>query len=150
MDLKVALKLIHTIIPKENYNEYATVMFKYLGENSDIPAPNLGTNSQIMDWITGVYKKKHKAIITQFSQGNRYAVLVRREESSNWIWYSGVYKIMRGKERYRFMWKNVYYTGVDNLGSNTAILLSRLGMICIGVGDHTRCIKNEEGFNVYI
>ena len=35
------------------------------------------------------------------------------------------------------------------MGSNTRILLSQLGMICIGVADHTRCLKSSEGFNVY-
>ena len=38
--------------------EYSTNMFKYIGENRDIPAPDLGTNSQIMDWMTDAYQKK--------------------------------------------------------------------------------------------
>ena len=45
--------------------------------------------------------------------------------------------------------KSYIIQGYGNVGSNTAILLSRLGMICIGVQDHTRSIISEEGFNVY-
>ena len=36
---------------------YSSTMFKYIGENRDIPAPDLGTNSQIMDWMTDAYQK---------------------------------------------------------------------------------------------
>ena len=60
--------------------EYATVMFKYIGENRDIPAPDLGTNSQIMDWMTDAYQKKQEVIITQFSQENQYVVAVHKGE----------------------------------------------------------------------
>ena len=28
------------------------MMFKNIGENRDIPAPDLGSNSKIMDWMT--------------------------------------------------------------------------------------------------
>ena len=45
--------------------------------------------------------------------------------------------------------KTYIIQGFGNVGSHTAILLSQLGMICIGVADHTRCIKSNEGFNVY-
>ena len=37
---------------------YSSYMFKYIGENRDIPAPDLGTNSQIMDWMIDAYQKK--------------------------------------------------------------------------------------------
>ena len=45
--------------------------------------------------------------------------------------------------------KTYIIQGFGNVGSNTSILLSRLGMICVGVADHTRCLKSTEGFNVY-
>ena len=45
--------------------------------------------------------------------------------------------------------KTYIIQGFGNVGSHTALLLSQLGMICIGVSDHTRSIKSEEGFNVY-
>ncbi len=39
--------------------------------------------------------------------------------------------------------------GFGNVGSHTATLLHSLGMILIGVGDHTGYISYEEGLNVY-
>ena len=45
--------------------------------------------------------------------------------------------------------KTYIIQGYGNVGSHTALLLNRLGLICIGVADHTRCLKSTEGFNVY-
>ena len=36
-------------------------MYKYIGEDIDIPAPDLGTNSQIMDWMTYAYQRKNNS-----------------------------------------------------------------------------------------
>ena len=33
--------------------------------------------------------------------------------------------------------------GFGNVGSHTVTLISKLGMICIGVADHTRCLKSD-------
>ena len=56
---------------------------------------------------------------------------------------------MGSKKNIDLCGKTYIVQGFGNVGSNTSILLSQLGMICIGVADHTRCIKSEEGFNVY-
>ena len=36
---------------------YASNMYKYIGENRDIPAPDMGSNAQVMDWMTDAYQK---------------------------------------------------------------------------------------------
>ena len=41
---------------------YVNSMMKYFGQNRDIPAPDMGTNSKIMDWMTDAYQKKEKLI----------------------------------------------------------------------------------------
>jgi len=45
--------------------------------------------------------------------------------------------------------KTYLLQGFGNVGSNAALLLAPLGMICIGVGDHTGYITCEEGFNIH-
>ena len=45
--------------------------------------------------------------------------------------------------------KTYIIQGFGNVGSNTAILLSKLGMICVGVSDYSRALVSEEGFNVF-
>tara|TARA_B100001121_G_scaffold194175_1_gene169680 strand:- start:8504 stop:9739 length:1236 start_codon:yes stop_codon:yes gene_type:complete len=129
---------------------YASTMFKYIGENRDIPAPDLGTNSQVMDWMTDAYQKKanshNNAVFTGKSiecGGSR-----GREQATGFGVVECV-KLWAEKKNINLTGKTYIIQGFGNVGSHTAILLSQLGMICIGVADHTRCIKSEEGFNVY-
>ena len=129
---------------------YASNMFKYIGENRDIPAPDLGTNSQIMDWMTDAYQKKaqshNNAVFTGKSiecGGSK-----GREQATGFGVVECV-KLWAEKKKIDLTGKTYIIQGFGNVGSHTAILLSRLGMICIGVADHTVCLKSEEGFNVY-
>ena len=129
---------------------YASKMFKYIGENKDIPAPDLGTNSQIMDWMTDSYQKKaqshNNAVFTGKSiecGGSK-----GREQATGYGVVECI-KLWALKKNIDLTGKTYIIQGFGNVGSNTAILLSKLGMICIGVADHTRCIRTLEGFNVY-
>ena len=130
--------------------EYATVMFKYIGENRDIPAPDLGTNSQIMDWMTDAYQKKAQSHNNAVFTGK--SICCGGSKGRNQATGYGVVeciKLWAEKKELDLCGRTYIIQGFGNVGSNTSILLSRLGMICIGVADHTRCIKSEEGFNVY-
>ena len=35
---------------------YCKYIYKYIGDNTDIPAPDMGTNSKIMDWMISCLK----------------------------------------------------------------------------------------------
>ena len=129
---------------------YATNMFKYIGENRDIPAPDLGTNSQIMDWMTDAYQKK--------AQSHNNAVFTGKSiecggskgrEQATGFGVVECIKLWAEKKKFNLCGKTFIIQGFGNVGSNTAVLLVQLGMVCIGVSDHTRCIKSEEGFNVF-
>jgi len=129
---------------------YASVMYKYIGENRDIPAPDLGTNSQIMDWMTDAYQKKanshNNAVFTGKSLecgGSK-----GREQATGFGVVECI-KLWAEKKNFNLCGKTFIVQGFGNVGSNTAILLIQLGMVCVGVADHTRCIKSEEGFNVF-
>ena len=129
---------------------YCKYFYNYIGRNIDIPAPDLGTNSKIMNWMSDTYQKlgnphKHgsftgKSIEFGGSQGRTEATgfgvvcCIKKWAEENNINLAG---------------KSYIIQGFGNVGSNTALLLSNLGMVCLAVGDHTRYIYNEEGFNVY-
>ena len=129
---------------------YSEVMYKYIGENRDIPAPDLGTNSQIMDWMTDAYQKKGRTHNNSVFTGKSIHCggCKGREEATGFGVVECI-KLWARKNNIDLCGKTYIVQGFGNVGSNTAILLSQLGMICIGVSDHTRCIKSEEGFNVY-
>lgn len=129
---------------------YASTMFKYIGENRDIPAPDMGSNSQTMDWMTDAFQKKAqshnnavftgKSIYCGGSEG--------REEATGY----GVVESIKLWAKYNNIdldGKTYIIQGFGNVGSHTALLLNRLGLICICVADHTRCIFSKGGFNIH-
>jgi glutamate dehydrogenase/leucine dehydrogenase len=129
---------------------YAKKMFNYIGENTDIPAPDLGTNSQIMDWMTDAYQKKSQSHVNGVFTGKSIECggSKGREQATGF----GVVECARlwaKKNNVDLTGKTYIIQGFGNVGSYTSILLSKLGMICIGVADHTRCLKSNEGFNIY-
>ena len=129
---------------------YCKYFYNYIGRDIDIPAPDMGTNSKIMNWMSDTYQKlgnphKHgaftgKSIECGGSHGRNEATgfgvvcCIKKWAKDNDIDLAG---------------KSYIIQGFGNVGSNTALLLSNLGMICLAIGDHTRYIKNDEGFNVY-
>tara|TARA_Y100000590_G_scaffold15425_1_gene18531 strand:- start:495 stop:1733 length:1239 start_codon:yes stop_codon:yes gene_type:complete len=130
--------------------EYCNSIYKYIGDNKDIPAPDMGTNSQIMDWMVDAYQKKGnihnnsvftgKSIECGGSQG--------RVEATGYGVVECI-KLWAKLNNVDLCGKTYIIQGFGNVGSHTALLLSMLGMICVGIQDHTRTITTEEGFNVY-
>jgi len=129
---------------------FCRAMYRYIGQDKDIPAPDMGTNSQIMDWMTQMYQnisRNHqsgmftgKSVECGGSRG--------REEATG----TGVVICLQewAKEN-NIELKGMSYVlqGFGNVGSFTAVLLSQLGMSCVGVGDHTGYRSSAEGFNVF-
>ena len=129
---------------------YVGSMIKYFGENRDIPAPDMGTNSQVMDWMVDAYQKKGQIHTNSVFTGKSLECggSKGRTEATGF----GVVECVKhwaDKKNYDLCGKTYIIQGFGNVGSHTAILLSKLGMICIGVADHTRCLKSDEGFNVF-
>jgi glutamate dehydrogenase (NAD(P)+) len=129
---------------------YASSMFKYIGENRDIPAPDMGSNSQIMDWMTDAYQKKaqshNNAVFT--GKSIHCGGSAGREEATGYGVVETI-KLWAKHNNIDLDGKTYIIQGYGNVGSYTALLLNRLGLICIGVADHTRCLYSKEGFNVH-
>lgn len=129
---------------------YVDSMIKYFGENKDVPAPDMGTNSKIMDWMVDAYQKKGKIHTNSVFTGK--SIECGGSKGRTAATGFGVVECIKhwfGKKNINFSGKTYIIQGFGNVGSHTAILLSKLGMICIGVADHTRCLRSSEGFNVY-
>ncbi len=125
-----------------------------IGPEWDVPAPDMGTNAQIMDWMMDTYSnivsshQKHsvKRVVTGKSEvcgGSR-----GRTEATGW----GVAMCVEewAKEtRFDLAGATLAVQGYGNVGGQTAESLSRLGTILIAVADHTGYWINHEGFNPY-
>jgi glutamate dehydrogenase (NAD(P)+) len=125
-----------------------------IGAEWDIPAPDMGTDAQIMDWMMDTYSNivsaqdKHtvKQVVTGKSEvcgGTR-----GRREATGW----GVVMCIEEWAReagFDLAGATLSIQGYGNVGSQVAETLSRLGAILVGVADHSGYWLHNEGFNPY-
>jgi glutamate dehydrogenase (NAD(P)+) len=119
-----------------------------LGVYRDIPAPDAGTNAQVMAWIMDEYGKKHgytPAIVTgkPISLGGSLG----REEATG----RGVVIVLREAcKAYNIDLKNarVAIQGFGNVGSWTARLLAPLGPKIVAVSDVSGGVFRAEGLDI--
>jgi glutamate dehydrogenase (NAD(P)+) len=122
---------------------------KVLGPTRDIPAPDVGTNAQVMAWLMDEYGKLHghtpacvtgKPIALEGSYGREAAtgrglVQVFREAAP---------RIDLDPSEARFV-----VQGFGNVGSWAARLLQALGATMVGVSDATGNIAGEGGIDAH-
>jgi glutamate dehydrogenase (NAD(P)+) len=134
---------------------FSRELYPYIGSNKDIPAPDVGTNPQIMDWMVDEYNilsnpdhRSHnmksvftgKSIEMGGSQGRDEAT--GRGVAINIMeWYKNNNIELKGQ--------SFIVQGFGNVGYFTSSILSSFGMSLIGVGDHTGYLYSNEGFNVH-
>ena len=125
-----------------------------IGPEYDIPAPDVNTNSQTMAWMMDTYanmvgafqKQSVKGVVTgkpvasggtlgrakATGQGMVHCVTEWAQETS-----------------FNLEGSTMIVQGFGNVGSNCAVILSKLGVSTIAVGDHTGYLANPEGFNAH-
>ncbi len=123
-----------------------------IGPETDIPAPDMGTNAKTMAWAMDTYmnmagqvaKQAVKGVVTgkPIASGG---TLGRDKATGQGV----VHCITEWAEDRGFELGGSTMTvqGFGNVGSNTAVILSKLGVSTIAVGDHTGYLYNPEGFN---
>jgi glutamate dehydrogenase (NAD(P)+) len=128
---------------------FSASLSNYIGDHKDIPAPDVGSNNTIMNWMNDTYQivkntsKKGtftgKSISCCGSEG--------RNEATG---YGVVQCIKEWANENEIDLKNKTYCiqGFGNVGSNTALHLNKLGMKMIAVGDHKQYLFNSNGFNI--
>ncbi len=125
-----------------------------IGPEYDIPAPDVGTNGQIMAWMMDTYSNMvgsaQKQMVKGIVTGKPVAsggTLGRQKATGQGM----VYTILEwANERgHSLEGSTLTVQGFGNVGSNAAVILSRLGVATIAVGDHTGYIYNPEGLNAH-
>ena len=125
-----------------------------IGPEYDIPAPDVGTNAQHMAWMMDTYanmvgsyqKQAVKGVVTgkPVSSGG---TLGRSKATGQGM----VFCIVEWSKQTGFNLEGSTMTvqGFGNVGSHCAVILSRLGVSTIAVGDHSGYMFNPEGFNAH-
>ena len=128
---------------------FSGAISKYIGPNKDIPAPDMGTNSKIMDWMLDGYQKRGYTHINATFTGK--SIPCGGSEGRTVATGYGVVeciKLWAEKQGFILDGKTYILQGFGNVGSNAAMLLEKLGMRCIAIQDHTTTIYSNDGLDV--
>ncbi len=122
----------------------------FIGPNTDIPAPDVGTNAQIMAWIMDTYSVSKGYIVPGVVTGKPIALggsQGREDATSRGLSYSllSALKVLNITKPEL----TVTIQGFGNVGSNAAKILYDLGFRIVAVSDVEGCIINKKGINPY-
>lgn len=128
---------------------YTAMILPIIGPEKDIPAPDVGTNSQVMDWIMDTYSMMNGYTIHGVVTGKDLEVggsLGRPEATGR-----GVMIItMEVLDKYKLQPQDVSIAiqGMGNVGSAAAKLLAEKGCKIVAVSDVSGGIRNMNGLNI--
>jgi len=128
---------------------YTTEIINEIGPEKDIPAPDVGTNSQVMAWIFDTYSMNVGHSVLGVVTGKPLAIggSVGRDGATA----RGVLYCIRTalqKEGRRFPDTRLAIQGFGNVGRNLARLLSEEGARVIALSDTRGAVVNQYGIDV--
>ena len=128
---------------------YVRAVAPILGEKVDIPAPDVGTNGQVMVWMVDEYQK----ITGQFAPGSFtgkpvsfHGSLGRTEATGYGV--ALIAKLAAEKLGIDITTAKVALQGFGNVGSYTAKYIAEMGAKVVAVADHTTGLYNSSGFDI--
>ena len=128
---------------------YTAMILPIIGPEKDIPAPDVGTNAQVMDWIMDTYSMMNGYTIPGVVTGKDFEVggsLGRPEATGR-----GVMIItMEVLDKYKLAPPDVSVAvqGMGNVGCVAARLLYEKGCRIVAVSDVSGGIRKESGLNI--
>ena len=132
---------------EELSRNFVKKIYKDIGPDKDVPAPDVGTNSKIIDWMVDEYEKmtgeKAPASFTSKSIGNGGSE--GRTEATG---QGGAYVLEALAEKIDLKDATVAVQGFGNVGSHFALAAERLGFKVVAVSDSGGGYYFEEGLNV--
>lgn len=128
---------------------YASEIGILLGPDRDVPAPDVGTDEQIMAWIMDTYSMGKGSTVLGVVTGKPVSMggsLGRRDATGR-----GVVKVAReamGRLGASIDGARVAIQGFGNVGDAAARLFSGQGAKIVAIQDHSGSIANEAGLDV--
>jgi glutamate dehydrogenase (NAD(P)+) len=120
-----------------------------IGPQIDIPAPDVGTNANIMGWMMDTYSSIKGHTVTGVVTGKPVHLggsLGRVRATGRGVFVTGLEVAKR--INLPVAGSKVAVQGFGNVGNEAAYLFSQAGAKVVSVQDHTGTIFNAEGFNV--
>jgi glutamate dehydrogenase (NAD(P)+) len=128
---------------------YTSEIINEIGPEKDIPAPDVGTNEQVMAWIFDTFSMNMGHSVLGVVTGKPLAVggsVGRTEATARGSLYC--IRTALQKQGKRLDGTRVAIQGFGNVGSNLARLLADEGVRIVAVSDSTGAVANPYGIDV--
>ncbi len=128
---------------------YTAEIINFIGPNKDIPAPDMGTDEQVMAWIMDTYSQQVGHSVPAVVTGKPPALggsVARREATGR-----GLISLLPLAAEYRGVkvdGARVVLHGFGKVGKFAALAAQELGARVVGISDHTGAIYNGAGIDV--
>jgi len=129
---------------------YATEISILIGPNSDIPAPDMNTNPQVMAWMMDTFSMHHGYSIPAVITGKPLAIggsegrLEATAMGVQFVTRDAMIDLGMNPEEC-----TVVIQGFGNVGSNSARLLQELGCKVVGISDIRGGVYNPHGIDIH-
>lgn len=129
---------------------YMQEMIPFVSPHTDVMAPDMGTDEQVMAWFMDTYSVHAGCAIGEIVTGKPVSlggVSGRREATGRGV----VFLIERALDHLKITpgTCTAIVQGFGNVGSVVASGLAfKSGMKVVGISDHTVCLYNERGFDI--
>jgi glutamate dehydrogenase (NAD(P)+) len=128
---------------------YMQELIPFVGPHTDVMAPDMGTNEQVMAWFMDTYSMYQGKTVTEIVTGKPVSsggTLGRREATGRGVAYLA--RRVLGLKSINFGDATAVIQGFGNVGSYTALELARFGLKIIAVSDHTGALHDPKGLDV--
>jgi glutamate dehydrogenase (NAD(P)+) len=128
---------------------YTAELSEWFGPERDIPAPDIGTNDQVMAWVMDTYAMHVRQATTAVVTGKPLELggsQGRKEATGRGLMICANRAVSKlGMKRGDC---NVIVQGFGNVGSKASLLMHEAGYRIVGVADIHGGLYNEKGFDI--
>src|SRR6202140_1550588 len=128
---------------------YMQEIIPFVGPHTDVMAPDIGTNEQVMAWFMDTYSMYQGRTVTEIVTGKPLAfggTLGRREATGRGVAYLA--KRVMNDLSINLSTATAVIQGFGNVGSYAALELHRFGLKVIAVSDHTGALHDATGLDI--
>jgi len=128
---------------------YTVMIAPIIGPNQDIPAPDVGTNSEVMGWIMDTYSMLNGRCIHGVVTGKPIEIggaLGRSEATGRGVMLNT--KLILEKQGIEIKGATIAVQGMGNVGGTAAKLLYKEGCRIVAVSDASGGVYNPNGLNI--
>ncbi|MDI4235402.1 Glu/Leu/Phe/Val dehydrogenase [Bradyrhizobium sp. Arg237L] len=128
---------------------YMQEMIPFVGPHTDVMAPDMGTNEQVMAWFMDTYSMYQGQTVTEIVTGKPVSsggTLGRREATGRGVAYLA--RRVLKELAINPSGATAVVQGFGNVGSYAALELHHYGLKITAVSDHTGALYDEKGLDI--